>query len=526
MRNLRDYAALAAIVVEQGFPPVDQQDVLRTVTALNLLNAIIKQPDGRRLTSYHYIKGMVACLFVWLLYHPQEGVEIDWDSEEDITYICVGGTQYSFHYVPLVRHYVRLTNRQGLTPQTWDGEQRQLIAAELLCSALDRQMPVMEEEETEELLVMMCRYNLRQVINRINALDGVEPIVRELPPEQVASRQQMDTLREKRQQGIQQIKQLHTFVERHLPHPHSSRAKYGGWKQQAAPWKDNPKYRPLYDLTIALKFSGWWEEEMELSRDSDSHCYQVVRYTGNNYRHLVSSLVNGRPLYYIRPERLMRKGWHYFIQRTNWQWTHMTYTRYLLMKAHYNYVTIEGKSHNLCITYGLARYLACAYPKLRFINVLNFTRFKVHRKVYSNQDLKRVPLYSKARQLKVWMVADPLLLLGNLDVESLPKQLIADYVAAPDYNDFFRIVHRNGRVGLLAYSRYHLLPPIYRQIQLYGHYAHVMNEEGKWADYSLLLEEFETDFIFDKIYYDPYLYVVIGCLGNDQVILHDMFNPH
>ena len=526
MKNIRDYAVLAAVVVEQSFPPANQQDVLRMVTALNLLNAIVKQPEGRQLTSYHYIKGMVACLFVWLLYHPQEEVEIDWDSAGDITYICVRGTQYSFHYVPLVRHYVKLTNRRGLTPQTWDGEQRQLMAVELLHSALDKQMPLVGEEETKGLLIMMRRYNIRKVINRINDLDGVEPIVREIVPEQVASRQQVEVMREKRQRGVRLIKKLHTFVERHLPHPHSPWIKYGGWKKQAALWKDRPECRHLYNLTIALKFSGWWEVEMELTRDYDDHCYQVVRYTGDNYQHLVSSLVNGRPLYYIRPERLMHKGWHYFIRRANWRWTHMTYTRYLLMKSHYNYVTIDGVSHNLCITYGLARYLASAYPRLRFINVLNFTRFKVHRRIYSDKDLKRVPLHSKARQLKVWMVADPLLLLGDLDVKSLPKQLVADYVKAPDFKDFFRVEHHNGRVGLLAYGRFHLLPTIYQQIQLYGHYAHVKNDEGKWADYSLLLEEFVTDFIFDKIYYDPCLYVVVGCQGNDKVILHDMFNPH
>ena len=289
--------------------------------------------------------------------------------------------------------------------------------------------------------------------------------------------------------------------------------------------RSNKQHDYLFKLTLALKFNGWWEQEFALSRMGDRHIYNIVAYTGGNYSQLVHTIVGRRPLRYIRPEKLMKKGWHYFLRRSNWAWVHMTYTRYLILVAHYNYLRWHGRLYNLCITYGLARYLAAAYPQLRFLNVLNFTRFKVHRRVYTAKDLQRLGLNSKSRKLKVWMVIDPLLLLGNLDIESLPQKLLAEYRDAADYYTFFRIVRVHGKVGLLAYEHFHLLPAIYQEIVICGHYAHVMNDEGKWAVYSLMEEEFETDFIFSAIFFDPSLYIVVGHMEGEEIILHDMLNP-
>ena len=114
--------------MEKLLPPKNTEEVLQITTALNLLNAIVKLQEGKVLTSYHYIKGMVACLFVWILHHPIDGVALDWDEKENVTYICIGDLQLSFHRVPLVRHYVKMYDRVGLTPQVWDGMQRQSIA--------------------------------------------------------------------------------------------------------------------------------------------------------------------------------------------------------------------------------------------------------------------------------------------------------------------------------------------------------------------------------------------------------------
>ena len=117
------------------------------------------------------------------------------------------------------------------------------------------------------------------------------------------------------------------------------------------------------------------------------------------------------------------------------------------------------------------------------------------------------------------------MILSDLDVRGLPKELLDEYRKADDYYTFFKIVTHNGKMGLVAYNRYHLLPTVYHKIHIRGHYAHIQNDEGKWAVYSLMEEEFETGFIFDAIYFDPYLYLVVGCKGPERLIIHDMFNP-
>ena len=526
---LYDYAVMAAVIVERTFPPTTVNDVERIAAALNLLNAIVKLQEGKQLTSYHYIKGMVSCLYVWLLYHPEDGVELYWNKAEDVTYIRVCGQQYSFHHVPLVKYYARLRDGEGVTPQQWDGLERQNIAVELFQKAVGVPLPTVDDEEAKTVVGKMRHCSVRKIIRRINELEGVPSIITDTPPPPAVGAGPVPARppkppQQQRQQQLRRMKRFRIFVERHLPSPYHPVGKYGEWRQLAARWLDT-QHDYLFKLTLALKFNGWWEQEYELSRRGDTHVCHVVAYTGDNYSHLAQALMGQRPLRYIRPERLMRKGWQYLLRRSNWAWVHLTYTRYLLLVGHYNYLKMNGKYYNLCITYGLARYLAAAYPQLRFLNILNFTRFKVHRRVYSAKDLQRIGLHSKSRRLKVWMVVDPLLLLANLNVESLPEELLAEYREAADHYTIFRKVGHNGKVGLVAYERFHLLPAIYREVQIHGHYAHVMNEEGKWAIYSLMKEEFETDFIFSAIHFDPSLYVIVGYKEEEEVIIHEMVTP-
>lgn len=526
---IQKYSVMAAAVVERLFPPSTTSEVAQIVTALNLLNAIVKLEDGKQLTSYNYIKGMVSCLFVWLLHHPIEGVEMYWDEGENVTYIRIEGVQYSFHRVPIVRYYVERCKGEGLTEIEWDGVQRQAVAAELFQSAVGT-LPKVTDDEGDALVCKMRYCTVRKIIQRINGLDGVAPFIKVSPPpsdkmpqtgEMPSGKKSPQT---RQQSRVRRFKRLRKFVERHLSSPNLPVREYGQWKQQAEQWRHTAKDY-LYRLVLSLKFNGWWEPQFELVRKGDFHTYRIMAYTGDNYGSVVKTLMGKRPLTFIRPERWLRKGWHYFIKRTDWSWVHMTYSRYLLLMGHYSNLKLDDSTYNLCITYGLARYLAAAYPQLRFINVLNFTRFKVHRRVYSAKDLQKVGLHSKSRTLKVWMVIDPMLLLGNLDVESLPQELIDEYRQAADYSAFFTKVYHRGRVGLVAYSHFHLLPTIYREITLHGHYAHVLNDKGKWAVYSLIEEAFETDFIFDAIYFDPYLFLIVGCKGAERLILHDMFNP-
>lgn len=131
----RHHVFQAGLVVETCFPPATEDDAFRVLTALNLLNAAVKQPGGAELVSYAYIKGMAACLFVHLLLHPLPGVEPYWDADERIAYFRVRGWQVSFHYVLFTPTMRRVVERSQLRPQTWDGLRLQMVAADLFLLA-------------------------------------------------------------------------------------------------------------------------------------------------------------------------------------------------------------------------------------------------------------------------------------------------------------------------------------------------------------------------------------------------------
>ena len=502
MKTQKDYAVAAAAVVEALFPPKTVRDVLQIVTALNLLNAIVKKPYGKAVTAYPYIKGMAACLFLKLLYSPMDGVEIYWDEEGEVTYFRLRGRQFSFHYVPLMGCYVAAMRRAGIRQQLWDGNRLQNVAAKLFREVVPVE-PVVREEERERLVDLMLTFDASELNRRVGMLCGVEP------PRLVRPQNMTKTAKGK-QSGMQKRARPRIGRRRYV--------KMGERSSQCVSGQDDRRR----NLELALKFCGWYEDEFELTRHGDSWKVKVVRYDGSNYDKMMRKLIGCRPMTYVRPECFMRPGQKYYIRRTDWGWRRLTGSRYLLLIAHYNYLTVGDKKYNLCITYGLARYLGCMYPELRFLNVLNYTRFKVRRKIYSHKDLLRVPLRSKARTLKVWLVVDKDMAMNDLEIDDLPAGLRREYEEADDYCQFFEREYHKGLVGLVGYSRFHLLPAIYKKIDIYGHYARVMDKHHKWAVYSLIEERFDTDFVYDAIWYDVADCAVVGRQGREQVKLYEM----
>jgi hypothetical protein len=156
--------------------------------------------------------------------------------------------------------------------------------------------------------------------------------------------------------------------------------------------------------------------------------------------------------------------------------------------------------------------------------VLNYSRMTVGYRLYTLHALLSVPPRSKARQLKVWMGVDRQRLLADYDTKSVTEHLYQEYCQTADYRRAFSIVRQGRRVGLVAYSRFHLLPPIYRRIKIYGHYAQVTNTHGKMAVYSLLRESFDSDFIYDKVWFDEKSHSVMGRCGDIEIVIQDIFS--
>lgn len=473
----------AARLVEQSFPPRDADSVYALTAALNLLNAEVKKPKGQQKVSYGYIKGMVCCTFFWLLRNPVSGVDIYWDNDIRVAYIRVGGRQFSFHYVPLLAEHRKLM--RGLRRQLWDGRRLQPEALQLMPRGWD-DAPLTDTPKGR--LARKIRHfgmcSLRHILTDVVGMAVQRPAGADVRRERVSE--------------------------------HKDRL--NNWQRLM----HNPKLRRrVQALKYALHFHIWTTDYCDLHHRPDTSRMKLVRYTGNNYEQ-VRQVVMGEDLpMNQRPEQTLRKGRLYYRPRGLFTWRALAPASHLVMLAYYCNLKIDNHVYNLCLTYAIVRYLAQRFPDLRFINILNYNRHKVHGRIYTPTALDRVPPNSKARKLKVWMVVDTMQTLCNYQACQLPVNLLTDYLRTPDYLDTYRVVSHRDKVGLYAYSRFHLLPAVYRHITVHGNYAQVTRDDGKMAVYSLHLERFVTPFAYDDIWYDRQRYAILGRHDGTVDVIHD-----
>lgn len=508
---------MAAWEVEHLFPPSSIDTTYRILVSLNLLNAIVKQPVGRELTSYNYIKGMAACMFLWLLYHPMDDVSIWWDSGGSLTYFQLRGRQFSFHFVPLLSHYSGKMQQVGLQSLKWDGLRMQEIGMELFEQAVP-ELPQLDDVTSLALQQRMKEFGVWQLRTRVRGMSGVDDVPGLLPPQAPPQEKACHSSRKKPKQQkemtTQHVPQMprHRFVTRTsrcvLPYRH---------------YTVNAFCERRLCLEVALKFNIWRASGFELHRRDDIWCVKALRYTGKNYQQLVDTIVGNHPRANVRPKSMLEKGSLYYLCRTDRIWHRVSPSRHMLLLAHYNYLRIGFQNFNLCVTHAVALYLAQLFPALRFVNVLNYTRMTCHRYTYGYLQLLNIPPNSQSRWKKVWLVNDPCGLLSDFDVDSIPKPILNEYLMADDYYQYFQVVTRNGCEGLVAYSRFHLLRPVWAKVKLQGHYAYVMAHNRKWAIYSLMEECFVSGFVYNSIWFDKEREVIVGRIENEIVDIHELY---
>ncbi|MBR1504847.1 MAG: hypothetical protein IJ614_01910 [Prevotella sp.] len=488
---LRLHAMRAATVVERFFPPKNADEAYAILAALNLLNAIVKQPEGTTIVSYGYIKGMAACMFMRLADQPMEAIKVYWDGSEDVAYFRVAhadfnglNIQFGFHHVPILSG--QTARFKQLQPQAWDGIELQPHSIQLFQQACQI-LPPFTGTALKGLTEKMLHFRAKQARQRL------KPLMELRKPVPVTHRKK--------------AKRLHIYQD-----PAKILSKgciYKGRKKK------------MEALSLALHFNIWATPQCSLYRRGDGSCINFIRYDGSNYYEVKNVVVRDVNAMRIRAEYTLEPGRLYFCNRRVWLWSVLAPANHSLAIAHYNYLKVGNGFRNLCLTYGIARYLACRFPELRFVNVLNYTRMVCHRHQYNYRQLTQVPLGSKSRSLKVWMLIDEKGLLGNFKISELPKALIKDYLATPDYYQYFTVIRKKNGCGLYAYSRFHLLPCIYKNITLKGHFAQVLNDDNKIALYSLMQECFISDFIYDSIWYDRASYQMVARCNGQRVVIHD-----
>ena len=468
----------AANEVESRFPPKDLNDAMSLLASLNLLNASIKMPGGENITSYQFIKGYAGMLFVWLLHHPIKDVDLYFEKVDCLAYFRVPGYQFSFHCVRLLTRYRNLMKK--LEPQQWDGIRLQSVALNVFRSLphhrcefsaasrleLIRKMLSFSKGDTQQILV---KYRLDNILFPLPGL------------------------------------RRSTFHKHSIPYDKTNLILISPDRWQC--------------LLLALKFNGFDYPEYELYHYGNSWRVKVARYSGRNYERMMLLFRRKKHILEIIPENQLVKGTYYYFDRISLLPKPITRELYYSQLAHHNNLIFYNYLYNICITYNMAVYFSELYPSLRFINILNYARLKVQKHVYTGHALKKVALHSKARTRKVWIVVDHERVLSHYNIHKIPKVLFDEYKCTPNYDSFYRITHRGDKVGLKAYSHFHLLPPVYAEICICGNWVKVLNDQGKWALYSLVREAFESEFVCDRIWLSLSGATIYGEIGGKQVEL-------
>ena len=382
---------LAADVVEYRFPPKNREDVMTLVASLNLLNAAIKKPIGKEVTTYRYIKGHVAILFLWLLYHPIEGVDIYYDKEERIAYFKVPDYQFSFHQVPFMRFYeIQIAH---LLPQKWNGLQLQPIAVEVFHS-ISNQKRMLSNYSCDELVNKMCSFSEKYILKKLSEIGDVNLL------------------------SIQKIINLHINRKCKI----QDKIKY--------PYKiSGDKERCLY---LALRFNGFDYMEYEHYRIDDPYGIIVICYDGTNYGRMMH-LFYGKKTRKLFPENKLEVGKHYYLDRSNMQLKALTFEQHCVFRTKYPNLIFYNQCFTLCITYNIAVYISKFFPDLRFINLLNYNDCDVDKQIYTADSLELEPQDSRARHEKVWIVIDENNSLKRCNVYAIPIELFEEYKNMPDF---------------------------------------------------------------------------------------------
>lgn len=257
-----EFALQAGIIVERLYPPKTTDAAFQILASLNLLNAVVKQPWGRQVVSYPYIKGMAGDMLLWLLDHPIENVAVYWSAVTQVAFFRVWGIQISFHYIPLSSELMARLSEVLLEPQEWDGYRLQLIAIELFRLAVPETVTYGRSEER------YVRYVMRHS----------EPgIVNALSPKVLSDR---------------------------------------GARQSHVPFAENK----IDSLHAALHFRIWQHDVFILWRRKDHRPMPVARYSGNNYRTLMNYLLGTDSRIKRRPRKHMLIGQFYYVSPQKRLW--------------------------------------------------------------------------------------------------------------------------------------------------------------------------------------------------------------
>lgn len=147
---------LAEILHYAGMPVGTKQALLLRLCSLNLLNALVKQEEYKKVLNYGMIKPKVFYLIKNLSNKDLLGLcdEIYIKPSENCAYIRCYGFQFGFHNInakALEEEFPQLVNEEG----EWDGVRLQPIAEQLYVLAIEAVEKDLEDSEiTDRILTI------------------------------------------------------------------------------------------------------------------------------------------------------------------------------------------------------------------------------------------------------------------------------------------------------------------------------------------------------------------------------------
>ncbi len=115
---------------------VDKDDFFRVLSALNLLNAAIKDKRWKSELSYDFIKGRAAQLFDQWIASPVDGVKAYYNEREGAVFFDVDGVVFSYHRIGFSERIRAFIHSAANSPIEWAGVRLQKIPVELFDLAL------------------------------------------------------------------------------------------------------------------------------------------------------------------------------------------------------------------------------------------------------------------------------------------------------------------------------------------------------------------------------------------------------
>lgn len=113
-----------------------KEDYFRALSALNLLNAAIKDRRWKDQLSYGFIKGMAARLLEQWIEAPVSGVRAYYDAVEGAVFFDVDGVIFSYHRIPLSPEIRTFTASAANLRIEWKGVRLQRIPVRVFDLAL------------------------------------------------------------------------------------------------------------------------------------------------------------------------------------------------------------------------------------------------------------------------------------------------------------------------------------------------------------------------------------------------------